>query len=568
MPGATILVIDDNAANLKLLGLLLSSQGYDVRTATCAQEAFELLKTTSPRLILIDIQLPDIDGLEVTRRLKADPATRQILIIAVTAYAMKGDREKAISAGCDGYVTKPIDTRALPKLIAEFLGEARGKPTHSPPGSEKDEVAGWASDRKPLVLVVEDDPQMNKFLTVALSRLCLTASASDGQEGIDRARAMNPDLILSDLMMPRVTGEQLVATLRSEPQFDAVPIVLLTGQEDSALRVKLLQQGAQDYIMKPCVTEELEARIGNLLAMKRVRKLLQEELQSKSSDLESLASQLAKGKRQLIVTLDSVQVAREQAEQASTVKTDFLQMVSHEFRTPLATVFLEAQRLERSPTVGKSEQAGVKRILRSCKRLNDLIESLLDYSQTERGRLSLNIEELDCEELCRDLLEELRPQAESQGLETRLICVANLPTLKSDLRLVRLVIVNLLTNAIKFTTQGTVEVTIGYTSGIHRIQVRDTGPGIPENERSKIYEPFWHREPVGQKHTPGTGLGLAIVKQLVEALGGTIDLDSKPGAGCTFTVALPRYRHMVASSANGPRDGERVPSFEAHLPIA
>jgi signal transduction histidine kinase len=301
--------------------------------------------------------------------------------------------------------------------------------------------------------------------------------------------------------------------------------------------------------------------------MKRVRKLLQEEVQSKSSDLESLANQLARNKRQLIVTLDSVQVAREQAEQASTVKTDFLQMVSHEFRTPLATVYLEAQRLERSPDIGKSEQAGVNRILRSCKRLSDLIESLLDYSQIERGRLSLNIEELDCEELCRGLLEELRPQAESQGLQTRLTCVANLPTLKSDLRLIRLVIVNLLTNAIKFTTQGTIEVTIGYTDGIHRIQVRDTGSGIPVDEQSRIYEPFWHREPVNQKHTPGTGLGLAIVKQLVQALGGTIDLDSKPGAGCTFTVALPRYRKMVAS-VNGPGDSEPMPSFEAQLPIA
>ncbi len=563
MPGGTILLVDDNAANLKLLGLVLSSQGYDVRTASCAQEAFELLKTTSPRLILIDVQLPDIDGLEVTRRLKADPATREILIIAVTAYAMKGDKEKAISAGCDGYVTKPIDTRALPILIAQYLGEAPAKPNSSPPRFEKEAVAESAREGTPLVLVVEDDPQMNKFLTVVLSRLYRTVSASDGEEGIDKARAMNPDLILSDLMMPRATGEQLLTTLRSESQFDAVPIVLLTGQEDSARRVKLLQQGAQDYIMKPCSTEELEARVGNLLTVKRVRRLLQDELQSKVSDVESLASQLAKNKRQLIVTLDSVQVAREQAEQASKVKTDFLQMVSHELRTPLATLFLEAQRLERTPAIGKSDQVGVKRILRSCKRLSDLIESLLNYSQIESGRLSVSIDELDCEELCRELLEELRTQAENQGLEIRLISAPNLPKLKSDLRLVRLVIVNLLSNAIKFTKQGTVEVAIAYAGGVHRIQVRDTGPGIPEDQQSKVYDPFWHRELVTQKHVPGTGLGLAIVKQLVEALGGSISLDSKPGAGCTFTLELSRYRKIVASPVDRSEDSEPAPSFEA-----
>src|SRR5260370_17488936 len=187
MPGETILVVDDNAANLKLLGLLLSSQGYDVQTATCARDAFEQLKTTSPRLILMDIQLPDMDGLEVTRMLKADPATREILIIAVTAYAMKGDREKAISAGCDGYVTKPIDTRALPMLIAQYLGDAQAKQNSSPPVFEQEAVPEPAREARPLVLVVEDDPQMNKFLTLALSRSYPPQPASAPQQRIANA---------------------------------------------------------------------------------------------------------------------------------------------------------------------------------------------------------------------------------------------------------------------------------------------------------------------------------------------------------------------------------------------
>ncbi len=122
---------------------------------------------------------------------------------------------------------------------------------------------------------------------------------------------------------------------------------------------------------------------------------------------------------------------------------------------------------------------------------------------------------------------------------------------------------NLLSNAVKFTHQGSVEVAIAYAGGTHRIQVRDTGPGIPDDQQSKIYEPFWHREQVTQKHTPGTGLGLAIVKQLVEALGGSISLDSKPGAGCTFTVALSRYRKIVASPVDQSEDSEPAPSVEA-----
>lgn len=121
MAGAPILIVDDNPLNLKLTRVLLTRAGYDVYTAADAESALVILQTFRPALILMDIQLPGIDGLELTRRLKADPATRSIVILALTAYAMKGDEQKARSAGCDGYIAKPIDTRALPNIIAEHL---------------------------------------------------------------------------------------------------------------------------------------------------------------------------------------------------------------------------------------------------------------------------------------------------------------------------------------------------------------------------------------------------------------------------------------------------------------
>jgi two-component system cell cycle response regulator DivK len=121
MGGEPILIVDDNPQNLKLARVLLASEGYLVRTATHAEEAVRVLDGFCPRLILMDIQLPGMDGLELTRRLKADPLRHDIVIIALTAYAMKGDREKALAAGCDDYVSKPIDTNALPRLIAARL---------------------------------------------------------------------------------------------------------------------------------------------------------------------------------------------------------------------------------------------------------------------------------------------------------------------------------------------------------------------------------------------------------------------------------------------------------------
>jgi len=116
-----ILIVDDNAQNLKLARVILEIEGYDVKTAADADETQTILQTFHPRLILMDIQLPGMDGLQLTRKLKSGSATRDIIILAVTAYAMKGDDQRALDAGCDGYVSKPIDTRALPGVVAKFV---------------------------------------------------------------------------------------------------------------------------------------------------------------------------------------------------------------------------------------------------------------------------------------------------------------------------------------------------------------------------------------------------------------------------------------------------------------
>jgi two-component system cell cycle response regulator DivK len=125
MAGEPILIVDDNPVNLKLARVLLAAEGYDVRTAIAAEDALDALKEFRPRLILMDIQLPGMDGLELTRRLKADPRMRGVIIVALTAYAMKGDEERVLAAGCDGYIGKPIDTRRLPSVIADYLARPR-----------------------------------------------------------------------------------------------------------------------------------------------------------------------------------------------------------------------------------------------------------------------------------------------------------------------------------------------------------------------------------------------------------------------------------------------------------
>ena len=124
MSNNAVLIVDDTPVNLKLVRVLLSRQGFEVRTANTAEEALEVAQSFRPQLVLADIQLPGMDGLEMTRRLKAAPETQHTIVLALTAFAMKGDEQKAFEAGCDGYITKPIDTRTFPDLIRKYLAKA------------------------------------------------------------------------------------------------------------------------------------------------------------------------------------------------------------------------------------------------------------------------------------------------------------------------------------------------------------------------------------------------------------------------------------------------------------
>lgn len=125
MAGERILLVEDNPQNRRLAQFLLQSRGYIVYEATTGEEAMELARTHRPQLILMDLQLPGMDGYAVTRRLKEDAATAAIPVVAMTAYAMQGDREKALAAGCDGYLTKPLDTKGFPAAVQRYLAAAR-----------------------------------------------------------------------------------------------------------------------------------------------------------------------------------------------------------------------------------------------------------------------------------------------------------------------------------------------------------------------------------------------------------------------------------------------------------
>ncbi len=232
---------------------------------------------------------------------------------------------------------------------------------------------------------------------------------------------------------------------------------------------------------------------------------------------------------------------RHRAERMSQAKSEFLGLVSHELLTPVTAVMLSCERLERdraTPLATRHAEI-LTRMEGALARLASTIRMLLEHARLDSAGPSVGLEPVDLADLTARVVEEVRPLAERKGLAVRLELESPVPPLRTDERLLKVVIGNLVSNAVKFTRAGSVVVRVGYRDGSHRVAVEDTGPGIPAGERARIFEPFEPLEPLSNKHVPGMGLGLALARRLTNALGARLELESANGHGSTFVVTLP-----------------------------
>jgi len=425
--------------------------------------------------------------------------------------------------------------RPLPRGYTDSL------PPSAPTTAEAAASTSQLSPTAPLVLVVEDNPDMLRFIASTLSSEYRVEVATDGQRGLERARALAPDLIVTDIMMPQLSGDELVREIRAHDDLASTPIIVLTAKADDELRVRLLGQGAQDYIGKPFAADELLARARNLVAVKRVRDILSAEVATKTSDLERLATDLASKKRELQDALQSMRIARDHAERASRTKTMFLSLVGHELATPLQTMRLNVEALRRRASELLPAQAEkLEKIERSSRRLLEMIQALLEFVRIESGRLEVRREDVSLPELAAAVIEDLGPLARQKGLGIHLRVGEHIPQAHTDGRLFRLVLVNLVGNAIKYTDQGKIDVEVDFAEGAFRVVVSDTGHGIPPEKLATIFEPFTQLEAIQHKHATGVGLGLTLVREIVKAIGGQISVSSRVGQGSVFTFVLAR----------------------------
>ncbi len=262
---ARILIIEDNPANMKLATLLLQKAGHTVLCAVDAEVGLTLARIDRPDLILMDIQLPGMDGLAATTLLKQEPATAAIPVIALTAMAMKEDQEKTKEAGCDAYIAKPLRYQELYAAIDALLAnKAAGGERRRPVSS------GARTIPNPTILIVDDQVQNRTLLETLLQpEGYLTLSAASGEEALASVAQHAPDLILLDVMMPGMDGYQVAGRLKANPVTSDIPIIMVTVKDDRSDRLSGLNAGAEDFLTKPVDRAELWLRVRNLLRLKK-----------------------------------------------------------------------------------------------------------------------------------------------------------------------------------------------------------------------------------------------------------------------------------------------------------
>jgi len=372
------------------------------------------------------------------------------------------------------------------------------------------------------VLIVDDDPIVRSLMRATLEVDGYDViEAEDGDEACDLVEARSPQLLVADVIMPRMDGFALVRELRSRPKTEYVPILMATGLDDVPSITEAYEAGATDFISKP---------INWVVLGHRVRYMLR-------------ASQAFDQLRQNQVRLVA---AKDDAEAASRAKTQFLANMGHELRTPLNAIigFSELMRGAAFGPLSERYAEYATAIAESGAHLLAVINDILDMARAEANRLVLVEEEVEIARAVRFSIGMIEEMARNAEIDCRCEIPADLPRFFGDAAKLRQILINLLSNAVKFTPAGgevTVSVEHDPASGL-AFRVADTGIGIPAEKLPTALAPFGQIDSGLDRKFDGIGLGLPLAKRLVELHDGRMEIASEPGKGTVVSALFPTKR--------------------------
>jgi signal transduction histidine kinase len=365
------------------------------------------------------------------------------------------------------------------------------------------------------VLIADDNPDMREYLVRLLSQRWRVDVVADGQAALEAAVAAPPDVVLSDVMMPRLDGIALVKALRAHPSTSMVPVILLSARAGEEAVVGGLETGADDYLIKPFSARELLGRVGTHLEMARLRR-----------KAIHAANELANTRSALLDDLD-----RKNRELET-----FSYSVSHDLRAPIRAIegFSKAVLEDHGGNLGLDGKDSLERVIAAARRMNALIDDLLLLSRIEREAVART--SVDLAAVARQVTTDLAAVDRTRDVE---IAIADPLHVVADLGLMQILLDNVLGNAWKFTarTRGArIELGVDRT-GEPRYFVRDNGAGFDAAHADRLFTPFqrYHSD----REFSGTGVGLATVRRIVERHGGRVWVESQVGAGTTVYWTLP-----------------------------
>ncbi|MEP7051647.1 MAG: ATP-binding protein [Pseudomonadota bacterium] len=371
------------------------------------------------------------------------------------------------------------------------------------------------------IIVADDNADMRDYLLRLLGRTWQVTAVADGAQALSLALSNAPDLVLTDIMMPTLDGFGLIRALRDNPRTASVPVVMLSARAGEGSRVAGFAAGANDYLEKPFSARELLARVSTHLELGRLRR--------------AANSLLAEREQLLLRERD----ARREAEQALRAKDDFLAMLGHELRNPLAPIVTALQLLRlRGNDPVEREHAIIERQVAG---LTMLIDDLLDISRITQGKIKLKREWVEMSAVVAHAVEIASPLFVQRPRSLVVNVPAHGVLAWVDPTRFAQVISNLLTNGAKYTeTGGKIVVSAQANAGAITLSVSDNGIGIAPDMVPHVFDIFMQERQGSDRAHGGLGLGLAIVRSLVQMHGGTVSVSSGGrGAGSSFVISLP-----------------------------